>query len=78
MIGLKLAWVGPFTGESAPTHARTRSRYWFCRKAPIGLNNWKRVTTLFSCLTNTLQKHPPTSISSPPEIHDGEQRRAEL
>jgi hypothetical protein len=70
------------TGLGRPIYwrmrARARPRCWFCRKAPIGLNNWKRVTALFPCLTHTLQKHPPSSISSPPEVHDGEQRRAEL
>jgi hypothetical protein len=66
-------------GLGRPIHWRKRARAaGFCRKAPIGLNNSKRVTTLFPCLTDTLQKHPPSSISSSPEVHDGEQRRAKL
>jgi hypothetical protein len=63
--------------KSAHPLAKTRSRapaLLVLQKAPIGLNNWKRVTVLFPCLTDTLQKHPPSSISSPPEVHDGEQR----
>jgi hypothetical protein len=51
------------TGLGQPIYwkkrARARPRCWFCRKAPIGLNNWKRVTTLFPCLTDTLQNTSP-------------------
>jgi hypothetical protein len=69
----ELAQVGPTTGENAraPTVLTLRI-------GPIVLNNLKRGRSTIPRVTDSLQKPPPCSISSQPEVHDGEQRGAEL
>jgi hypothetical protein len=42
------------------------------------MNIWKRGRSTIPRVTDTLQKPPPSSISSQAEVHDGEQHGAEL
>jgi hypothetical protein len=72
--GPKLAQVGPSTRGSACARARSID---FANRPPTFWITWSGVAVLY-LVTNTLQKHPPSSISSQPEVHDGEQRWAEL
>jgi hypothetical protein len=74
-VGSELAQVGPLLEESA------RARAPVCRlfkKDPVFLYNPKEPKTLFDAVADTLQKPPPSSISSQAEVHDGERRGAEL
>jgi hypothetical protein len=76
-VGSELAQVGPLLEESAPAPAPAPACR-LCKKDPVFLYNPKEPKTLFYAVADTLQKPPPSSISSQAEVHDGERRGAEL
>jgi hypothetical protein len=71
-VGLNSAQPAYNRGESTRAHGavlhQSPQRFEYLRKNP----------THYLTGSLTLQKHPPSSISSPPEVHDDEQCRAEL
>jgi hypothetical protein len=75
--------IGPKPAQVSPTwigngNAPARPRWRICTEDPVFLYNSKEHKTLFDAVADTLQKPPPSSISSQAEVHNGKQHGAKL